>query len=115
VADAVEAQGSASGARLPELRVDGGMVANRWLMQFQADLLGAPVVVPRIADTTVLGAAFMAGTASGLWTRDTVRSMWAESERYEPRMPEDRSQELRSDWARAVERARGWADPGAAS
>ncbi|MEI2701461.1 MAG: glycerol kinase GlpK [Baekduia sp.] len=110
-ADAVEAQSAASGAPLPELRVDGGMVHNRWLMQFQADLLGVPVVVPRIADTTVLGAAYMAGIASGLWTRENVRSMWNESERYEPQMSRDHAQTLRSDWARAVERSRGWAAP----
>ena len=112
-ADAVAAQSAASGAALPELRVDGGMIENRWLMQFQADVLGVPVVIPRLADTTVLGAAYMAGVAAGLWSRDTVRAMWTERDRYEPRMSRDQAQTLLADWARAVERARGWAQPGA--
>ena len=107
--DAVRAQEAASGEGLSELRADGGAVANRWLMQFQADVLGAPVVVPEIAETTALGAAYLAGIASGTWTRDQVGEMWREQARYEPRMGEDERAELLADWGRAVERARGWA------
>ena len=66
--DAVRAQEAASGERLAVLKADGGAVANRWLMQFQADVLGAPVVVPEIAETTALGAAYLAGIATGRWS-----------------------------------------------
>ncbi len=66
------------------LKADGGAVVNRWLMQFQADVLGAPVVVPEVSETTALGAAYLAGIATGLWT-GSVGEMWREA-RYEPRM-----------------------------
>ena len=66
--DAVEAMEAASGKRLAELRADGGAVANAWLMQFQADVLGRPVVVPEMSETTAMGAAFLAGIGSGMWT-----------------------------------------------
>ena len=59
-------------SRCPELRADGGAVANRWLMQFQADVLGAPVIVPAIAETTALGAAYLAGIGAGRWTAEEV-------------------------------------------
>ena len=111
--DAVRAQSAASGAALPELRVDGGATANVWLMQFQADLLGVPVVLPQIADTTALGAAYMAGVASGAWTVEDVGSMWTEQQRYEPQMSTDQAESLLAGWSRAVERSRGWADPAA--
>ena len=65
--DAVRAQEAASGESLELLKADGGAVANRWLMQFQADVLGAPVIVPEIAETTALGAAYLAGIATGIW------------------------------------------------
>jgi glycerol kinase len=78
-------------------------------MQFQADVLGAPVIVPEIAETTALGAAYLAGIATGLWSREQVGEMWRESARYEPRMGEDERATLLGEWARAVERARGWA------
>ncbi len=107
--DAVRAQEAASGKRLELLKADGGAVANSWLMQFQADVLGAPVVVPAIAETTALGAAYLAGIASGLWSQTEVGEMWREGARYEPRMAEDRRRGLLEDWGRAVERARGWA------
>jgi glycerol kinase len=108
-ADAVRAQEAASGEALSELRADGGAVANRWLMQFQADVLGAPVVVPEIAETTALGAAFLAGIASGVWSLGRVREMWRESARYEPRMAASEREALLAEWHRAVERSRGWA------
>jgi glycerol kinase len=107
--DAVRAQEAASGKALSELRADGGAVANRWLMQFQADVLGVPVVVPEIAETTALGAAYLAGIACGLWSPERVREMWRESARYEPCMAASERDALLADWRRAVERSRGWA------
>jgi glycerol kinase len=107
--DAVRAQEAACGERLELLRADGAAAANRWLMQFQADVLGAPVSVPVIAETTALGAAYLAGIATGTWTLEQVGEMWREADRYEPRMREAQRQELLADWRRAVERSRGWA------
>jgi glycerol kinase len=107
--DAVRAQEAAGGERLEVLKADGGGVANRWLMQFQADVLGAPVVVPRIAETTALGAAYLAGIATGRWTAQQVAEMWREAARYEPRMAAEERDSLLADWHRAVERSKGWA------
>ena len=109
--DAVRAQEDASGERLALLKADGGAVGNRWLMQFQADILGAPVIVPEIAETTALGAAYLAGIATGLWTREQVGEMWREAARYEPRMDAEESRSLLAGWRRALERAKGWAAP----
>jgi glycerol kinase len=78
-------------------------------MQFQADILGVPVVVPEIAETTALGAAFLAGVGSGAWSFEHVRSTWRETARYEPAMSADQREALLADWHRAVDRARGWA------
>ena len=107
--DAVRAQEAACGERLELLRADGGATVNRWLMQFQADVLGAPVSVPEIAETTALGAAYLAGIAAGVWTLEQVGEMWREADRYEPRMEEAQRQRLLAEWQRAVERSRGWA------
>ncbi len=107
--DAVRAQETASGTPLTELRADGGAVANDWLMQFQADVLGAPVIVPEIAETTAQGAAYLAGIAVGRWTLEGVGKKWREAARYEPRMSADEREMLLDGWRRAVERARGWA------
>jgi glycerol kinase len=107
--DAVRAQEAASGERLEVLKADGGAVANRWLMQFQADVLGAPVVVPEISETTALGAAYLAGIATGLWELEQVEAMWREAARYEPRMDADEREALVAQWRRAVERSRDWA------
>jgi glycerol kinase len=107
--EAVRAQETASGERLEELRADGGAIANRWLMQFQADVLGAPVVVPEIAETTALGAAYLAGIGSGLWGREEVRQMWREAARYEPRTGAPEREALLARWREAVARAMGWA------
>ena len=107
--DAVRAQEAAAGERLGLLRADGGATVNRWLMQFQADVLGAPVSVPEIAETTALGAAYLAGIATGVWTLEQVGEMWREADRYEPAMGEAQRQGLLADWQRAVERSRGWA------
>ncbi len=107
--DAVRAMEDASGVPLPELRADGGGVANGWLMQFQADVLGVPVVVPEITETTALGAAYLAGVATGLWSEDDVRSMWREAARYEPAMSDDERETLLHGWHRALDHAKGWA------
>jgi glycerol kinase len=107
--DAVRAQEAAAGERLEVLKADGGAAANRWLMQFQADVLGAPVVVPGIAETTALGAAYLAGIATGRWTRAEVGEMWRQADRYEPRMGADEREALLAGWRRALDRSRGWA------
>ena len=107
--DAVRAQEAASGERLAALKADGGAAGNRWLMQFQADVLGAEVVVPEVAETTALGAAYLAGIATGRWTAEEVRQMWREAARYEPAMAAAERESLLHDWSRAVERAKGWA------
>ena len=107
--DAVRAQRRASGERLEFLKADGGAVANAWLMQFQADVLGAPVIVPEISETTALGAAYLAGIATGLWGQDQVAEMWREAARYEPQMGTDEREELLGRWSEAVGRSRGWA------
>jgi glycerol kinase len=107
--DAVRAQEGACGSRLEVLKADGGATENAWLMQFQADVLGAPVVVPEISETTALGAAYLAGIATGRWTREQVGEMWRPAQRYEPRMGEDQREALLADWRRALERSRDWA------
>jgi glycerol kinase len=111
--DAVRAQEAAAGERLEVLKADGGAVANRWLMQFQADLLGCPVIVPEVAETTALGAAYLAGIATGRWSLDQVGEMWREAARYEPTMGEDERETLLAEWHRALDRAKGWAAPSA--
>ncbi|HEU4976132.1 MAG TPA: glycerol kinase GlpK [Baekduia sp.] len=110
--DAVRAQNAALGVVLQELRADGGATANGWLMQFQADILGVPVVVPEVADTTALGAAYLAGVATGVWTEEDVRGLWTEARRYEPRMGDDERQALLADWRRALQRAGHWVTAG---
>ncbi len=106
--DAVRAEEAAAGVRLDALRADGGATVNRWLMQFQADVLGAPVVVPEIAETTALGAAYLAGIATGRWSGPQVAEMWREAARYEPRMGDDEREALLADWHRALDRSRAW-------
>ena len=108
--DAVRAQEAAAGRALTLLKADGGATANAWLMRFQADLLGVPVIVPEISETTALGAAYLAGIGAGLWGLDDVAGMWRQAARYEPSMGEDERQTLHDRWLMAVERARGWAE-----
>jgi glycerol kinase len=105
-ADALDAMAAACAEPLDELRADGGATANRWLMQFQADVLGVPVVVPEIAETTALGAAYLAGVGVGAWTVSDVREGWREGARYEPRMGEDERLALLAGWADALARTR---------
>jgi glycerol kinase len=78
-------------------------------MKFQADILGVPVVVPEISETTALGAAYLAGVATGTWSEEDTRGMWKEAARYEPTMSADEREELLAGWHRAVARSRGWA------
>jgi glycerol kinase len=108
--DAVRAMETACDVALTELRADGGATGNDWLMQFQADVLGVPVVVPEISETTALGAAYLAGVGTGHWTLDQVRSSWREKRRYEPSMTVDQRETLLRGWHRALERSRGWAE-----
>jgi len=112
VADLADAIQSDSGVTLGELRADGGAARNDLLMQFQADLLGVPVLRPAVTETTALGAAYLAGLATGYWksTSDVARQ-WRVERRFEPAMPRDRVRELRATWERALERARGWEAP----
>ena len=107
--DAVRAMEQAGERPLVELKADGGASQNGWLMQFQADVLGVPVVVPEIAETTALGAAYLAGVGAGAWSFDHVRSSWRERARFEPAMGDDQREHLLSQWRRALERARRWA------
>ncbi|HEX6714805.1 MAG TPA: FGGY-family carbohydrate kinase, partial [Thermoleophilaceae bacterium] len=100
--DAVRAMEESSGVKLEELRADGGATANAWMLQFQADLLGIPVVVPEISETTALGAAYLAGVATGAWSEDDIPGMWKEAARYEPAMGDDQRQELLEGWRQAV-------------
>jgi len=110
--DLVEAM-SAAPAPLAVLRADGGGTANGWLMQFQADVLGVPVEVAAVRETTALGAAFLAGLAVGVWrSTDELAKRRAVAARYEPRMSTDQRDALYAGWKRAVERAHGWTQPG---
>ncbi|HLY35587.1 MAG TPA: glycerol kinase GlpK, partial [Candidatus Limnocylindria bacterium] len=108
--DAVRAMEKAAGVELEELRADGGASVNDWLMQFQADVLGVPVVLPEVAETTALGAAYLAAVGSGLMTIDQVSRSWRAKRRFEPGMSVDQREMLLADWRRALERARGWAE-----
>jgi glycerol kinase len=109
--DLVEAM-RAAGQSTQVLRADGGGTANRFLMQFQSDLLGVPVEVAAIRETTALGAAFLAGLAVGVWkTPAELRERRKVAARYEPKMSRDQRDLLYAGWQRAIERSRGWATP----
>jgi len=109
--EVLEAVNADSGVDLTELKVDGGMTANDALMQFQADILGVPVVRPVVAETTALGAAYAAGLAVGFWDNlDDLRANWQEDKRWEPDMDSDeRERELRL-WKKAVTKSMDWVD-----
>ena len=101
-----------AGFRLQELRVDGGATSNNLLMQFQADILGTPVVRPLVTETTALGAAYLAGLAVGYWkNREEIARNWAVDRRFLPVMDPARREDLNATWRRAVARAAGWALP----
>ncbi|MDP6460187.1 MAG: glycerol kinase GlpK, partial [Gemmatimonadota bacterium] len=110
--DAMDAMRRASGVDLTELRVDGGAVGNRFLMQCQSDLLGVPVEVPEITQTTALGAGYLAGLAVGFWSnRDELAEKWRMARRHEPAVPEEERNRRHARWAKAVTRCRDWAAP----
>jgi len=95
-----------------EVRADGGAARNDMLMQFQADLLGVPVVRPKVTETTALGAAYLAGLAVGFWeSRQEITAQWQCERRFEPVMGADQRQALQARWAKAVQRARDWDAP----
>ena len=109
-ADVLAAMEKDAAITLSELRVDGGAAANNLLMQFQADLLGVPVVRPKVLETTALGAAYLAGLAVGYWQSDAdIGANWRADRRFAPQMPAAQAAELRAHWDRAVARAKGWA------
>ena len=111
-ADVFSAMAADSCITLHELRVDGGASRNDLLMQMQADFLGVPVVRPRVTETTALGAAYLAGLATGFWSdADELTTQWAVDRRFEPAMGADARAAKRSRWRQAVERAKGWVDP----
>jgi len=108
--DVVEAMRRESGIDLNVLRADGGATANGFLMQFQADVLGVPVEVPEVAETTALGAAYLAGLAVSYWPgREELAAAWRAERRYEPRMSANERERLYSRWHDALECSRGWA------
>jgi len=109
VADVVSAMEADSGLHVAELRVDGGASRNNLLLQFQADLLGVPVVRAAVTETTPLGAAWLAGLAASVYEgREALAARWKEDRRFEPRMSRGEADARRAQWSRAVERARGW-------
>jgi glycerol kinase len=108
-AEILEAMERDAGITLSELRVDGGAAANNLLMQFQADILGVPVVRPKVLETTALGAAYLAGLATGYWSStDEIAHNIRIDRRFEPAMTRERANELRTHWARAIERTKHW-------
>jgi glycerol kinase len=107
--DVLEAMTADSGVDLKTLRVDGGATVNNLLMQFQADILGVPVQRPKVAETTALGAAYLAGLATGFWgSEKEVADHWALDRAFEPQMSAQERDKLYATWKRAVERARNW-------
>lgn len=109
--EVIEAANADAGVDLTELKVDGGMVQNELLMQFQADVLGIPVVRPAVAETTALGAAYAAGLAVGVWgSLDELRANWSEGKRWEPQIDADERARLLRQWKKAVTRTFDWVD-----
>jgi glycerol kinase len=109
--EVLDALNADAGVDLTELKVDGGMVQNDSLMQFQADILGVPVIRPQVAETTALGAAYVAGLAIGYWRdREELRGKWVEDKRFVPTMSAEMRAELLAQWKKAVTRAFDWVD-----
>ena len=109
VSDLLDAMAADAGIALTELRVDGGAAINNTLMQFQADLLGVPVVRPAVTETTALGAAYLAGLAVGYWPSvDAITGQWKVDRRFEPAMPRSATASLRERWTEALQRSKGW-------
>jgi glycerol kinase len=109
--EVIDAMNADSGVALTSLKVDGGMVVNELLMQFQADILGVPVIRPVVAETTALGAAYAAGLAVGFWkTEDDIRQNWAQDKQWDPGMDDDRRAREYKNWKKAVTRTFDWVD-----
>jgi glycerol kinase len=109
--EVVDAANAVADVPFSDLRVDGGMTANELLMQFQADVLGVPVIRPSVTETTALGAAYAAGLASGFWSgQDELRERWSEDKRWEPNMSDEDRDAQYAQWKKAVERSLGWID-----
>src|ERR1700730_10297869 len=112
VADLLDAMQSDTGRKLRELRVDGGMTNSKFLMQFQADLLGIPIVRPAVTETTALGAAYLAGIAVGFWSSaQDVASQWKVEKVFQPKMARAVATDLRGRWQEALARAKKWERP----
>ncbi|OPZ62752.1 MAG: Glycerol kinase [Candidatus Aerophobetes bacterium ADurb.Bin490] len=104
-----EAMEKDSGIDLKSLKVDGGMTASNLLMQFQADILNVNVILPKVAETTALGAAYAAGLAAGFWKdKDEIRKNWAPAKEWKPQMAPEKREKYFSEWKKAVERSKGW-------
>ncbi|TXT29020.1 MAG: glycerol kinase [Rhodocyclaceae bacterium] len=109
-AEVLQAMENDAGQPIKEVRVDGGAARNDLLMQFQADLLGVPVVRPKVTETTALGAAYLAGLAVGFWQDEAeLTTLWQAERRFEPAMADDHRAALFADWRRAIQRTLGWA------
>ena len=112
VADVIDAMEADSGIETPELRADGGAAANNLLMQFQSDILGVPVVRPKVLETTALGAAYLAGLAVDFFDdMDEIQDQWQVDRRFTPQMDDSRVAELRTNWNKALDRAKAWEEP----
>jgi glycerol kinase len=110
--DVLEAMEADAGIKLRELRVDGGASANDLLMQLQADLLNVPVVRPKIAETTALGAAYLAGLAVGYWkSQAEIARQWQVDARFKPAMSPAARKRMAAGWAKALSRAKSWELP----
>jgi glycerol kinase len=108
--EVIDAMNADSGVPLTTLKVDGGMVGNDLLMQFQADLLGVDVIRPVVAETTALGAAYAAGLAVGFWdSEQDIRDNWAQDKVWSPQMEESLRDETYAQWKKAVTRTFDWA------
>ncbi len=111
-ADVMDAMSSDFGSRASEIRADGGAAANDLLMQFQANILGLPVVRPKVLETTALGAAYLAGLAAGCWkNRDEIALQWEAEAQFDPELGSSAAADLKGRWREAVERAKGWEKP----
>src|SRR4051794_35160112 len=109
--EVVDAANKVADVPFSELRVDGGMTANELLMQFQADVLGVPVIRPSVTETTALGAAYAAGLATGFWSdQGELKERWAEDKRWEPQMDEGEREKQYARWKKAVQRSLDWVD-----
>jgi glycerol kinase len=109
--EVIDAMNADSGVALTSLKVDGGMVGNELLMQFQADVLDVPVIRPVVAETTALGAAYAAGLAVGFWAgEDDVRNNWAKDKEWTPAMDEATRERIFKNWKKAVTRTFDWVE-----